>query len=462
MKTEHTDHVFGEFLEQAAPEMTDGWEERATEALHAVNPARVRSHWRVLPIAAGAAAVVILALSLVPSWQGERAWAFAQAAAARADSLHVTGRILVTDWDCTFERWITADGFRRYETRDGEDGWLVSFNQQDGQRDAWFFVGKEGKHGLVKTAVPGIGGPTPVSRGDALVDLLQLIPFMNHCADLELRTWEERDTNGRVVEVIEGQGTFEGELHAHGYGDFYRGMPLMFQATVLQETGLLLSLECWRGAGQAWHQDIEGDKPRERPGLGGIFNFWRPSGEWERIFTTEKVEWNVPVPAAVSRLDWPEGTRVQVQHWLDTRGNQELGRAAVTEGEVVLHALDVNRRGDIFITVSRPGRGVLGAPDCLRVENMDFAVVDDRGRPYGQSNHYFGGMCGFAREYEVTDLRGGYGVDDDTRSRSVTVTVWPFSDEWHTGESVTFRDVPLPEPQHEDMLYDAAAEVIQY
>ena len=463
--SERTDAEIKKAVCEAAGEPRSEVSARAVEgmrAVGAVRPSRGR-RWRVAAIAAGAAAVAAFALSLVPSWQGQRAWAFAQAAAARTDSLHVAGRILLTDWACTFERWTSSGGLRRYEIRDGEDAWLVYLDLQDGSQQAVFFTDKQGKYGLVKTNAPGVGAAVAASRGDALVDLLQMVPFMNKCNDLELRTWKERGPDGRTVMVVEGTGTFEGELHHHGYGDFYRGMPLMFQATVLEETGLLASLDCWRGAGEAWHQEVtEGGRPREMPGIGGFFNFWRPSGEWERIFTTELVEWNEPVPAEATDFAWPEGTRVTFQPWLDTRGDQELGRAVVTEGDVILHSLDVNERGDIFITVSRPGRGAVGTPGCMEVGHVDFEVVDDRGRPYAQSGHYFGGMCGFAREYEVTDLRGGYGAEDDTRSRSVTVTIWPFSDKWHRGESVTFQDVPLPEPQNGDQLYREAAERVEY
>jgi hypothetical protein len=469
MMTEWDERELGGLFERAAPGMRPEMRGRALEAMAAARPARARWRRGLLAAAVGAA-MVAAGAGLLPfgSKDGRGAWARAAQMASQADSLHVVGTIRMDGNDYEFEKWVSADGFRRYEVRSDDE--FIYVNLQDEERETGFYLTGEGGFGYVKANAPGVGGPAPASRSDALTDLLQLVPFMKGCRDLRFTARAQAAADGRSVEMVGGSGTFENELHHRGYGTFYRGTPLRFRAEVDCETGLLTSLQCWRGTGAAWHQ--EPDMPlRWLPGAGILSTIWKGSGDdWELIYATEVVEWNVPVPESAREFAWPEGTRVRYQRWLEPRGAQELAIAEVSEGEVILHSLDVNERGDIFVTISRPGRGAVGPPWCTEVGYPDFEAVDDWGYVYRQSGHYRGGMCGFDREYEVTDL--GRALSDGEaplptgesapRAQTLTITIWPYSNEWHTGESVTFEGVPLPEPQSGIDLYKETVEYIEY
>ena len=88
MKTDRVDHKMAELLEAARPEMSDGWEGRACEAVARVRPER-GSRLRWVPTALGAA-LVIAALALAPysagtpGGTGQAAFAAQEALAAAA------------------------------------------------------------------------------------------------------------------------------------------------------------------------------------------------------------------------------------------------------------------------------------------------------------------------------------------------------------------------------------------
>lgn len=129
------------------------------------------------------------------------------------------------------------------------------------------------------------------------------------------------------------------------------------------------------------------------------------------------------------------------------------------------------------VTLSRPGRAVVGPPECQEMGDwhMDFKAVDDSGYAYRQSGHWRG-QCGYEREYIVTEVERGTWTQDEGEASpdferagpdapdagTVTITVWPYSEEYSAEECVTFENLPLPEPQSGVDLYGQSRQYMQY
>jgi hypothetical protein len=175
-------------------------------------------------------------------------------------------------------------------------------------------------------------------------------------------------------------------------------------------------------------------------------------GVWEPRYRAQ-YEWDVEIPESIGEFRPPEGTALVRYGWWETRADRVLGKAAVDDWEITLHAVDLDRHGDIALSLSRTtSRRSYNGGEPIRVE-----AVGSAGEQYSQIGRYgCDEYCGVG--YWTTQLdREEPGPDPQT----VTLTIYPHPGV-SEGQSVTLHDVPLPPRRDVDDVFEAETERIQY
>ena len=122
---------------------------------------------------------------------------------------------------------------------------------------------------------------------------------------------------------------------------------------------------------------------------------------------------------------------------------------------MTLHAVDVNRHGDIVLSLQRavnPKSALSASERAVRVE-----ATDDVGGEYEQLGHYNCWNTGRVG-YWITTLKRQQAKGSP---QAVTLIIYPCPSGVSAGEVVRF-DVPLPPRQKVDDVLKAATEVTQY
>jgi hypothetical protein len=434
MKTDHVDESMSRLLETAAPQMSAGWQARAVERLTATRPARGISR-RLVLAAVGVAALVGLGFVPIPMGKAPGALERALAAAEQATTVHMTGHAWTTKGEWDLDRWDSADGFSRQEKCSA--GKLVELNITQGDRVLWYLVDPEtGQTSATEDFWPTNRikfGELPAAEGKSylarMFDSLEMLHRDLGVAapEVEMTEHRERGLWRGAVDVVEAVWSVQGNASISGV-NYREGDRVRVRAEVDPDTNRLLSMSQYKF-----------------------------EGTWEPTYRAD-YEWDVPIPDA-GEFRPPKGTRLNRHTWWQKRADQTIAAGTTQDWDVVLHAVDVNRRGDVVLSLHRaprPESKISRWQDGSlrwRVEAADDAGVSYRvggGGPWGS---YF--LVSYGTATLVPEHR-------DRNARSVTLTVYPYPRGQTTDQSVTFRSIPLPPRQNTDDLFAAETEVIQY
>jgi len=416
MKADRVDETMSRLLEAAAPELSAGWNKRAMDRLTASRPSRGIS--RRLAIAViGVAALVGLGFVPIPMGSAAGALDRALAAVEQATTLHLVGR----GQQAEVELWMCSDGLWRYETR--QNGSTVNVWLLDGNKEMTYDAGERQ---VTETDLPARQGPGfgEVFRRLERDEVARLLAGAASLFDLDLTETRETTAWGGVRDVVEVEG-------------------------VLPEGMVIPGLPCRAGDRVLIRAEIDAGTGR----LAAAQVYALQGGQWELNYSAD-LEWETPVPESVRTLDLPPGTTVVRDMWWTTHTDRVGARGTAPGWSVVLHSLDVNQAGDLFVTLSRWPE----SQTPLAVQPTPVQAEDDAGGRYVQADgHRFVGS--YSGGYWTVILRreGGVGTP-----RNVTMTVYADPESPTSDQSVTFRNVPLPPRQDPDDLFAAETEVIQY
>jgi hypothetical protein len=433
MKTDRVDESMAQLLETAAPAMSAGWEPRAMARLTATRPARGISR-RLVIAAVGVAALVGLGFVPIPMGKAPGALERAMAQAEQATTVHMTGHAWNPNKEYDFEMWAADDGFYREDEISG--GQAVSVTLISGARRLDYGVadddGKQYASELFDPTTHHLGGPKMPDRS-YVEGFFQSFKRMHEqlgvpAPDMKISERRERSLWGITRDVVDAEWTVQGD-------------------------GSISGVDCRDGDRVRMRYDID-------PPTGRLLQVkqYKFEGTWEPRYEAEYV-WDVEIPANVRDFQPPQGTKLTRSLWWENRVGQVVAQADTDDWSVSLHAVDVNRNGDIVLSLSRELN-----PESRLSRSMDAAPVmrveatDSAGGRYTQLHRY---SC-----YSSSTV-GYWGTTLERSSaagnpRTVTLIVHPYAKGVSEDQSVTFRNLPLPPRQNTDDLFAAETEVIQY
>jgi hypothetical protein len=431
MQTDRIDEKMAEMLEKAAAAPGPELRERAIEAMSGCRPRKAPSRLRVLAAAVGAAvALVGLGFVRFPGVSTKGTLGRAIAALERAPTIHITACAPAPKGTIVTEEWWSKDGFYRYER--WQDSRLETLNLDDGEGgiiiyNAWSQEARESE------GVPLPWQPLPPLAEKSQV--AKMFSFIQSTVGWPVRERLERSLYGGAVAVIEaegvipaGHGRFRWRVDDVGYSD---GDRVKVRAEVQPYTGRLLSMQQYK---------LE-------------------DGTWRPTYWTERVEWDVEIPQSAREFHPPQGTTLRREAWWLQRAHQTIESGSTRDWDVTLNAIDVNRRGDLVLSLRRELRSEatlqerLNSAVAMRVE-----AVDDTGARYTQLDRY--GCYNYLRVgYWTTTLERG---EASRQPKTVTLTIHPYPEDVSEAQSVTFRDLPLPPRQDAYDVIRESCEVIQY
>ena len=431
MKTDSDDGGFGELLDAAAPDMNEGWEERAVEGMAKVHPARGLSRrWALAAV--GAVALVGLGFVPIPVGQATGVLERAMAMASQATTVHMIGHAWTPKDDYDFERWVSDDGFYRSEKRSGGEvlylqmNWgarELSYSVEDGQGYAFESFDPTERHRTGTVMPNGSYVERFFESFKRLYEELGVPP-----PEMKITERRERSLWGGAVDVVEAEWTIEGEASISGV-TYRDGDIVRIRAEIDPRTKRLLRMEQCKFEG-----------------------LWEPRYEAE-------YEWDVEIPQAVLEFRPPKGTTLTRSHWWEERAGQVVAEGETADWKVTVHAVDVNRHGDIVLSLSRELKpGAPTGPYWNASPIMRAAARDDAGIEYEQLGRY-GCNSSLRIAYWTTILER---PSEAGRPRTVTLTIWPYAKGAGEEQSVTFQNLRLPPRQDVEDVWEAAKEVIQY
>jgi len=432
--SERIDGQIREAVCEAAGEPRGELRARALEAMADARPRRVIRRARPAAVAIAAAALLV-GLGFVPFPAGSAKGALGRALAAveRATTVHMRAHAWTSKGEFDLERWVSEDGFSRTERWENEE--LVELRVTEGERVLFYSVSpEEGKAHALETFLPAnrYKEPAVFAGRSYLAGLFQSLEWLARDLgvtppDVKVTEQRERSLWGGAVDVVEAEWTVQGSLHISGV-DYRDGDTVKIRAEIDPETDRLISMAQYRF-----------------------------EGTWEPRYRAE-YEWDVELPEA-GEFRPPKGTELRRDTWWEERADEILAAGTTADWEVVLHSIDVNRRGDLALSLHRAPRP---ESPMSRWQNgavaWDVEAVDDAGVAYRYAS---GGPW---HSY----LLVGYGTatlvraQEEGNARTVTVTIHPYPQGETAEQSVTFRGVPLPPRQDVDDPIAEAVEVIQY
>jgi hypothetical protein len=473
MASERWVSAFIDTVRNARAEPLAGWLDRALARIAQRQRARAR---RRLVAALACAAAVLTALGLTPFPYGSArgVWAQAVATAASATSLHVRGRIVTESGEFAFEQWLADDGFSRADVLQGDRLLAVSL-VEPGRRQVIPDVAP-GRSLLPEHVWPaitefisvGLLGP----RLQGAFARTDLVPFPGHVAahgllqgddesrvclglledlfDLRIDERREKTLVGGPRVVVTAEGTAR---HNVVIGDPFLLLPVFYltgeeirlRAEVDPETDVLSSLVVWKSV----------------------------EGRWRETYAADVIDYGAEVTDEVRDIRVPRGHVELADHWWEGRLDTALASDHTDDWEVTVHALDVNRGGDLFVTFARrPRRGTELASEewCRRLQGIAVRAVDSSGVEYlpstkghrfhtpqyieGHPVPVFFGIPETAARVRLTSARA---PSLGSAGTSVTVTINNGSPTKGM-QSVEFPDLPLPPRQSGDDLIAEAYE----
>ena len=422
----------------AAPELRA----RAVAAMAAAPPAPRPRH-RLIAIASVAAAA-LFGLGFVPIPLGSAKGALdrAVASAMNARTVHITtwmrtlnhinGR--TEESEETSEEWLAEGGFQRRESR--SEGRPIALRLIVGPWETTYDYETRGRPGDARERFyPCMLHPADMpdrAQFQRRFELFQFVADFRHqqAPQVQFREYREGSLWGGEVEVIEAEGVVEQGLY-YPFSELpSEGDTIFVRAELDPSTDSLLSV-------------------RE----------YKVNGNDRDLTYQATYEWNVEIPEDLKRFDIPEGTKVDRRTWWETRADKVIAQDTTRDWQVTLHAIDINRHGDILLSLSRVETPDTQMPSVYNsAPALEVQAVGSGGEPYEQLNGY---SCYNARHsgYWTTTLKP---VNAAAQPRAITLTIRPYPRDPCRDQWVTFRNVPLPPRQDVDDVYAAAREVTQH
>jgi len=429
MKSDPTDEKLAELLERAAPPLCQEARERALGQMAKGAVARARPRRRRWAVLAGAFAALLIGLGFLslPTGSAKGAWAQALSLASRATMVHVTGHKWTEEGEVEFERWESRGGFLREEER--QDGRLVQLRLNTEGRLLFY-------NAYLRETLSSDMPPRPEILPASLPEQEHVARWVESVRRFEafshLKVAERREGNlcGGLRDVVEVEGLLRGRLFDNGTmyksGDRYR-----WRVEIDPSSGRMVSEERYRR--------VKG-------------------GPWELVLQTDSIEWGGEIPEKAREFTSPAGTRITSVRWWKGRADRVLAEGATPDWEVRLHSIDVNRKGDLYLMLSRRRTPHSRVPETYNSTTMPIVVEeapDGAGGWYIQRDDF---SCAY--EYWVTVLKHESAPENPSPPDRVALNIYPFPDPMSDiNEFVTFKDLPLPPRQQgEDLLREAIAQ----
>jgi len=410
MTCDDLDRQMEEALKATRPAPPAGWQARAVEALRATTPRRTLHFGRYAAVAVACATVAWLGLARLPELKASGLLDLALLAAQQAKTVHVTAVVPQAAGESVTESWLSREGLLRTEQREG--GNLRELRLCDDTRLIWYGAGEKGAAAR-EDYMPSqyVGVLFSMDLGNALAPLGA--PLHNGSLAL-LGEREEPDGQGETVRIAEVQWT----VGEHAYNSLLGGLRYPPGEKVLL---------------RLWTDPKKGRAIRMEQ--------YRQEGGEPHLACRVQFEWDVQVPAAARQFEVPPGTEYVRDPWWESRGRQTLAEAKTRDWVVTLHALDVDRTGHLLVSVSRletRATTTTNSAPPIWVE-----ATGDDGTTYRQLplGPYVGGP---GAAYSVVSLEP---ESPDRTPHRVTLVIDPYARPRSRGETVTFRDLPLPARQ---------------
>lgn len=398
MNGERIDAEIAGLLEEVRPELSPSLEERAVGAILAARPARARLRRRGTAIAA--AAVLLLGLGFVPVPMGPAKGALNTALAMADQSLgvHISGHVWTPAGEYDFEEWYAPDGFMRYDLYDGNTlvgRWLTDPEERfvyprSGETEPEHRYQRLLEEGQVlpprareyvrgSLLGPGVGIPA-----DAALDVSPSARAIHESPNEdELRErlswrrvefeWDVRERLERslwrgAVVVAEAQGECKGSGEPpsaaivgdlnYPLAEFYEpGDQIRVRAEIEPQTGAILALEQYKGK----------------------------AGVWTPVYRTDLVERDIEIDKTVRDAEAPPNHTEVRDNWWRARLPHVLAAGTSENWQFILNAMDLNRRGELFVTLSRkprPGSAYAEPRESRRLRPISAYAVDNFGVRY--------------------------------------------------------------------------------
>ncbi len=368
--------------------------QRAIAAIVAARPTRVRTRRRLAAIAVGIAGVVLFALGFVPIPLGRAKGALDRAVAAceGASGLYIRSHDLHDGRDRVRETWYAAGGLERNDW--WENGTLAGSDVMGADSRAVYDASKQVAQ--VDDFPPG----TYRSPDFGHEKLQELAGSYLEQTPGSVEEWRKRSLWGGEVDVIditlEAPGS-QGKVKERYETD--------------AATGRLLSLRTWEWDG----------------------------GQWRLASYTDEVAWNVDLPSGTFAFLPPKGTKVTYYGWWKDRLDKTVAVGQTQDWRVRVHAVDVNEKGDLLLSLSRYPAPGIEQPDWKAVA-VKIDAVDDLGVQYQDDM----GDGRFQNSSWVTTLHRSTSTTRPSLAQTATVTIHFRASEPKTDQAVTLSDLPLP------------------
>jgi len=342
----------------------------------------------------------------------------ALAAVDEASTMHVVGQASTTA-TFSYEQWSARDGLVRQEKREGgELAWLRLF---DGGWETTYSAGAGGSRAMAQFE-PLYEPPATLERS-RIGGLFWALEGLGGYTGFLVK-------EGPSTDIVQAEGTAKLPLGV-GICDavYEEGDHISAQAVMDHRTGRLLKV-----------------------------TISRLQGDWELLYE-ERYGWDEELPEGVREFQPPAGTLLTRYAWWADRYGQTLATGHTRDWEVTIHALDLNREGDILLSMSRRMTPKSEMPVPYDLAPMpEVHATDDAGGIYEATGegHAVGERQGFG--YEGIDLKRSGGGPRPSRAM---FHIHPYPDGASADQAVTLA-VPLPPRRDVEEPFDGAVEEMQY
>lgn len=366
MKHECVDEQFTELLTAARPELSARWQDRVLAKVAAPATHRTR---RWMAIAVGAA-VALIGLGFVPIPMGSAKGAFSRALAMtnQAPGVHVTGRIWGPVGEWRFEQWFSQDEFSRYDLYDGEQivwRWLyapgerairprVKETEPVRRVREMLEEGTLADPGAVWEDAPLIGPRVdmwpPNDREDVFPKPVMHRPDLGEPVRQDF--WQRLEEQKATLEVrVEERQSLTLWGGRRNVADVYGHRRPGAHVEVLILGNLHGPLYAWLGPGDdVWiHMETEAQTGAIR----ALEQYKRVNSRWELVYCLDSIEFGAEMSEEVRNPQLPEHHVRLEDTWWRERLPRTLAAGESQDWRVALHSLEVNRKGDVFLTLSR-------------------------------------------------------------------------------------------------------------
>ncbi len=353
------------------------------------------------------AAVVLFALGFVPFPAGSAKGALTRAMAAiqGATGIYIRYHSVRGGIDRIHETWTTTDGMRREELRD--DGRLQEIIVYG--KDSRTIYNPAGHTAQIDDFPPGDG---PAFSDPTLGELQKQAEAYLQQGKGDVNEWRERSLWGGESDFVEVtlEPAEQGKIK------------IIWEIDAA--TGRLISERMWEFA----------------------------DDQWQLVGYTEEVTWDLQMPSDTFTFVPPQGTKVTSYRWWRDRFGATVATGQTPDWQVLMHAVDVGKDGDLVLTLSRrPSQGGQTEQWDAKIP-VEIDAIDNLGVGYHLGEGY-----DFPNYLAVTVHRDASDTPPGT-AQTVTVTIRLRPSGPGVEQMVTFPALPLP-PMREDL---GQPEVVQY